>query len=108
MIYCYRPCGISIGHLECIHAETCTAFPLLLFELFGERPDSEVLTGVVIDRGNPTELTYACVVILFSLACDVHPYVKRIGDEGHEACAYYAKLAWMVDPFHIKGHKVSF
>ena len=42
-----------------------------------------------------------------SLACDVHPYVKRIGDEGHEACAYYAKLAWMVDPFHIKGHKVS-
>lgn len=58
MIYCYRPCGISLGHLECIHAETCTAFPLLLFELLGERPDSEVLTGVVIDRGKPTELTY--------------------------------------------------
>lgn len=54
MIYCYRPCGVSLGHVECIHAETCTAFPLLLFELFGEKPDSKDLTGVVIDRG----LTY--------------------------------------------------
>lgn len=51
MLYCYRPCGISLGHLECIHAETCTAFQLLLFEIFGERPDSKDLTGVVIDRG---------------------------------------------------------
>ena len=38
----------------------------------------------------------------------MHPYVKRIGDEGNEACAFYAKLAWMVDPFHIAGHKVIF
>ena len=22
-------------------------------------------------------------------------------------CEEYAKLAWIVDPFHIKGHKVS-
>ena len=22
-------------------------------------------------------------------------------------CEDYAKLAWIVDPFHIKGHKVS-
>ena len=51
MIYCYRPCGVSIGHVECIHAETCTAFQLLLLELFGEKPDSKDLTGVVIDRG---------------------------------------------------------
>lgn len=51
MLYCYRPCGISLGHLECIHHETCTAFQLLLFELFGERPETKDLTGVVIDRG---------------------------------------------------------
>ena len=51
MLYCYRLCGISLGHLECIHAETCMAFQLLLFELFEEYPDPEDLTGVVIDRG---------------------------------------------------------
>ena len=51
MLYCYRTCGVSLGHVECIHCETCTAFQLLLFELFGPRPDTETLTGVVIDRG---------------------------------------------------------
>ena len=48
------------GHLECIHAETCTDFIILLVDLFGETPGRDLLTGVCIDR-----------------ACDVHPYVKR-------------------------------
>ena len=39
-------------------------------------------------------------------ACDVHPYVSRIGKEGNPVCSAYASLAWMVDPFHIKGHTV--
>ena len=41
------------------------------------------------------------------LACDVHPYCARIGQEGNMVCEEYAKLAWIVDPFHIKGHKVN-
>ena len=55
------------GHLECIHAETCTDFIILLVDLFGETPGRDLLTGVCIDR-----------------ACDVHPYVKRIGMEGNK------------------------
>ena len=46
-----RPCGISLGHIECISSESCTAFQLLLFELFGEYPEEKDLAGVVIDRG---------------------------------------------------------
>ena len=68
MLYAYRPCGISIGHTECLHAETCTDFVLLLIEMFGTRPGPERLTGVAIDR-----------------SCDVHPYIRRIGKEGSEA-----------------------
>ena len=94
-----------LGHLENIQAETCTDFILLLLDIFGDYPSKELLTGVCIDR-----------------ACDVHPYVKRIGNEGHEVgtethiilkefknkclikvCAYYSQLHWIVDPFHVKG-----
>ena len=42
--------------------------------------------------------------IFLFLACDIHPYCKRIGEEGNLACEHYANLKWMVDPFHIKGH----
>ena len=67
MLYAYRSCGISLGHMELIHSgkwlhgsnahcikcilETCTAFQLLLFEIFGEFPSPQELTGIVIDRG---------------------------------------------------------
>ena len=47
-----RACGVSLGHVEMIHAETCTAFLCLLIELFGTAPGSDCLTGVAIDRGN--------------------------------------------------------
>ena len=40
-----------MGHVECISSESCTAFQLLLFELFGEYPDPEDLAGNVINRG---------------------------------------------------------
>ena len=50
MLYAYRPCGISVGHAELIHAETCTDFVLLIIELFGENPSPDTLTGVAIDR----------------------------------------------------------
>ena len=51
---------------------------------------------------------FACNIFENSItACDVHPYVRKIGEQGHSACAFYANLAWMVDPFHIDGHKVS-
>ena len=34
MLYAYRPCGIALGHLECIHAEECNHnFFTLLFYL---------------------------------------------------------------------------
>ena len=55
------------GHLENIQAETCTDFIILLLDIFGDYPGKDMLAGVCIDR-----------------ACDVHPYVKRIGKEGHE------------------------
>ena len=89
--------------IEWVVLESCTDFLLCLFDLFGPRPSSDILRGVVIDR-----------------ACDVHKYCKssncelnfdyndgfqRIGEEGDEACAYYStELNWMLDPFHAKGH----
>ena len=61
MVYCFRSCGVSLGHLECIHAETNTGkhskycdfilfhfildFILLLIDIFGERPSPDQLTG---------------------------------------------------------------
>ena len=90
--------------MECISSESCTAFQLLLFELFGEFPDQHDLTGIVIDRGFRFLLCFISLKLF--KACDVHPYVKRVGEQGHHACAHYANLAWMVDPFHIDGHKV--
>ena len=88
MLYAIRPCGIVMGHMELVHAETCTAFVLVLMELFGETPQPSELTGVIIDR-----------------ACNVHPYVKRMGLEGSKVCQYFdTKLKWAVDRFHIKGH----
>ena len=45
MVYCYRPCGVSMGHCEAIHAETCTIFMVLLIDLFGCSPSPDVLTG---------------------------------------------------------------
>lgn len=107
MLFTYRPCGISLGHSECIHAETCTDFVLLLIELFGTTPGPDLLTGVAIDR-----------------SCDVHPYLRRIGKEGSEVCTYALSgmillsemqvcrffdknIRFVVDKFHIAGHKVG-
>lgn len=50
-----------------LHIQTCTDFVLLLIEIFGTSPGKEDLTGVAIDR-----------------ACDVHPYLTRIGNEGSQ------------------------
>ena len=52
---------------------TCTDFILLLIEIFGTAPEKCDLTGVAIDR-----------------ACDVHPYLTRIGNEGSQV--YYFQL----------------
>ena len=73
MLYAYRPCGVAVGHLECIHAETCTDFILLLIEIFGTSPGKDDLTGVAIDR-----------------ACDVHPYLTRIGNEGSQVVLLFS------------------
>ena len=72
MLYCYRSCGVSLGHVEMIDAETCTAFLCLLIELFGTSPKPEALSGVAIDR-----------------ACDVHPYCKRLGQEGNQVHNFF-------------------
>ena len=69
---------------------------------------------------------YVHVLTQFFLACDVHPYCRRLGEEGNEVidksllnikhcfysfyqvCKYYDEnLLWVVDKFHIKGHVVS-
>ena len=50
MLFCYRPCGVSLGFLELIHAECCTHFMLLLIEIFGTRPSPDMLKGVAIGR----------------------------------------------------------
>ena len=47
----FRPCGVSLGHQECIGSESCTGFILLLMELFGEKPPNSLLSGIIIDRG---------------------------------------------------------
>ena len=51
-----------MGHMEAIGAETCTAFQLLLFELFGEFPDKTLLSGVVIDRGMNVNVNLVYVI----------------------------------------------
>ena len=50
LVYCFRPCGVSLGHLEAIHAETNTDFIVLLIQIFGTHPSRNDLTGVCIDR----------------------------------------------------------
>ena len=67
MMYMFRPCGVSLNHTEILHAESCTQFMTMLIEVFGTHPRPEELSGVCIDR-----------------ACDVHPFAKRLGDEGNE------------------------
>ena len=65
MMFCVRPCGITLSSLEMIHAgekllkfadfyicssENCTDFIALLIETFGENPALEQVAQVIIDR----------------------------------------------------------
>ena len=43
-MYVLFKCNLRAGHLENIHAETCTDF-LFYFEIFGEFPEKEMLSG---------------------------------------------------------------
>ena len=57
MVYILAPFALRIVCFSTIRffiesIETCTAFLLLLIELFGEKPDGSQLTGVAIDRGS--------------------------------------------------------
>ena len=70
-------------------SETCTQFISLLVEIFGPDPDPDDIRGIVIDR-----------------ACDVAFYCESLAKEGNEVCQKYAKLAWAVDPFHVRLHTV--
>ena len=84
MVYCYRPCGVSMGHCEAIHAETCTIFMVLLIDLFGCSPSPDVLTGTHLQIYFWSS-TYSTGIAI-DRSCDVAPYINRIGEEGSEVC----------------------
>ena len=88
LVYCIRPCGIVLGHVEALRHESPTDFMRCLIDIFGEYPTQYELSAIVIDR-----------------ACDVHAYCRNIGDQGNPVCQHYSRnKSWIVDPFHVRGH----
>lgn len=85
MLYVFRSCGIRLSHYEMYTAESLSNAFLCLLDLF--QHDMENLLGIVYDR-----------------ACSLHPFIKRLADEGHEAAKKFSDLWYIVDIFHAEKH----
>lgn len=90
MFYTLRPCGIRLSHIEMFTAEGLNTVFMALIDLFGDKVDREVLRGIVYDR-----------------ACDLHPYLVNLCQEGNKIAEEYSALRFIVDPFHCEGHKMA-
>ena len=87
IFYFFRPCGIRLGNYEMYTAEALSDIFKIFLDLFGKYPSREELQGVVYDR-----------------ACDFHPFLIRLAEEGNEEVSRYLQLFFMVDIFHVNKH----
>ena len=69
---------------RCILLKHYRIFSNFFLDLFGKYPSPEELQGVVYDR-----------------ACDFHPFLIRLAEEGNEEASRYLQLFFMVDIFHV-------
>lgn len=88
MFYVFRPCGVRLSHSEMYTSESLSDVFIQLVDIFGKDPHQ--LNAIVYDR-----------------ACDLHPFLERIGKEGNLVAARFAELDFIVDTFHAKGHTTS-
>ena len=87
IFYFFRPCGIRISNFEMYTAESLSAVFTYLIDAFGEDPLPSQLNGIVYDR-----------------ACDLHPFVRRLHENGNLIASKYEKLSFIVDIFHVEKH----
>lgn len=85
MFYLFRPCGIRLANYEMYTAESVSDIFRYLIDLFGATPD--FISGIGYDR-----------------VCDLHPFIKRLADNGNEIAKVYADLLYLVDIFHVEKH----
>lgn len=88
MFYVFRPCGVRLSHAEMYTSESLSDVFIHLMDIFELHP--ELLKAIVYDR-----------------SCDLHPFLERLGREGNNMAARFAKLDYIVDPFHAKGHTTT-
>ena len=87
VFYIFRPCGIRLGNYEMYTAESLSDIFTYFLDIFGRYPSPSELKGIVYDR-----------------ACDLHPFLIRLAEEGNEDAARYLELFYMVDIFHVNKH----
>ena len=87
MFYMFRSCGIRLSHWEMYTSESLSNVFTYLVDIFGEKPDSSVLQGIIYDR-----------------SCDLHPFLTRLSKEGNEIASKYQNLKFIVDIFHAEKH----
>ena len=85
MLYFFRPCGVRLAHWEMYTAESLSQVFLSLMDLSQLSPDK--IRGIVYDR-----------------ACDLHPFIVRLAEEGNEAARAMMDLVYIVDIFHAEKH----
>ena len=83
-IFFPRPCGIRLGNYEMYTAEALSDIFKFFLDLFGKYPSPEELQEVVYD-----------------CACDFHPFLILLAEEGNEEASRYLQLFFMVDIFHV-------
>ena len=89
MFYIFRPCGYRLARYEMYTAESLSSVFMYLVDLFGHEPNNN-LHGIVYDR-----------------ACGLHPFLRRLANEGNELAKIYSDLNYMVDIFHVEKHKAE-
>ena len=87
MFYLFRSCGILLAHYEMFSAESLSSVFTYLIDTFSTNPSSTDINGIVYDR-----------------ACDLHPYLSRLGAEGNEVAMKFSQLKHIVDVFHSEKH----
>ena len=90
MFYILRPCGIRLSHYEMFTSESLSMVFKSFVDIFGENPSTSDLMTIVYDR-----------------SCDLHPYLKKLANNGNKIAENYLRLQYIVDIFHCEKHTMA-